>query len=98
MAIFDSGTVYRLLFLFVAEDRDLMLKPGTPDDFRKRYDRFYSTRRLRTCPIDVAAPGTSTSGGVSLLFRGLGQEDFVSQTGLPALGGFLWGPDSTPDL
>ena len=40
--------VYRLLFLFVAEDRDALLLPddGTPERFdaRERYDAYYATR------------------------------------------------------
>jgi very-short-patch-repair endonuclease len=39
--------VYRLLFLFVAEDRDLLLDPDAPQEARERYTRFYSTQRLR---------------------------------------------------
>ena len=40
--------VYRLLFLFVAEDRDLLLARG--DEYRQareRYLSYYSTQRLR---------------------------------------------------
>ncbi len=39
--------VYRLLFLFVAEDRELLLNPDAPQDARERYVQFYSTQRLR---------------------------------------------------
>jgi very-short-patch-repair endonuclease len=39
--------VYRLLFLFVAEDRDLLLNPDAPQDAGERYVQFYSTQRLR---------------------------------------------------
>lgn len=39
--------VYRLLFLFVAEDRDLLLNPDAPQDARERYVHYYSTQRLR---------------------------------------------------
>src|SRR5690606_24971138 len=39
--------VYRLLFLFVAEDRELLLNPDAPQDVRERYIRYYSTQRLR---------------------------------------------------
>ncbi len=42
--------VYRLLFLFVAEDRDLLLTPGDDEPSRlgrERYLRYYSTTRLR---------------------------------------------------
>lgn len=39
--------VYRLLFLFVAEDRSLLLNPNAPQDARERYIQYYSTQRLR---------------------------------------------------
>jgi len=39
--------VYRLLFLFVAEDRDLLLNPDADESTRERYNEYYSTGRLR---------------------------------------------------
>ena len=39
--------MYRLLFLFVAEDRDLLLRPDADAQARERYERFYSLSRLR---------------------------------------------------
>ena len=39
--------VYRLLFLFVAEDRGLLFGPSVPEEVRDRYRKFYSTARLR---------------------------------------------------
>ena len=39
--------VYRLLFLFVAEDRDLLLRPDADATARARYRRFYSPPALR---------------------------------------------------
>ncbi|TVR19679.1 MAG: type II DNA modification enzyme, partial [Anaerolineaceae bacterium] len=39
--------VYRLLFLFVAEDRDLLLNPDAPPAAHERYTQYYGTRRLR---------------------------------------------------
>ena len=39
--------VYRLLFLFVAEDRDLLAPPDADEAARERYREDYSTERLR---------------------------------------------------
>ena len=39
--------VYRLLYLFVAEDRDLLMLPESDTTARERYLRFYSVSRLR---------------------------------------------------
>jgi len=36
-----------LIFLFVAEDRDLLLDPGASVEARRRYHDYYSTARLR---------------------------------------------------
>jgi hypothetical protein len=39
--------VYRLIFLFVAEDRDLLFDPQSSPEARGRYQRYYSVTRLR---------------------------------------------------
>ena len=39
--------VYRLLFLFVTEDRGVLLDPGATSIARQRYTDYLSTRRLR---------------------------------------------------
>ncbi len=38
--------IYRLLFLMVAESRDLMLTDGDPEQ-RRIYQEYYSVERLR---------------------------------------------------
>jgi len=39
--------VYRLIFLFVAEDRSLLLLPDAPAEAKKRYMQYYSLSRVR---------------------------------------------------
>ena len=39
--------IYRLLFLFVAEDRDLLLAPDASHEARDAYRQYYSTKHLR---------------------------------------------------
>ena len=39
--------VYQMVFLFVAEDRGMLLDPDVSADTRQRYDIYFSTRRLR---------------------------------------------------
>ncbi|MBL8151387.1 MAG: type II DNA modification enzyme, partial [Blastocatellia bacterium] len=39
--------VYRLLFLFVAEDRELLLDPDADNVSKERYRKHYSTARIR---------------------------------------------------
>lgn len=91
--------VYRLLFLFVAEDRGLLHHPDAPEDARSRYARWYSTRRLR----DLAEKRRGTKHGdlwasLEVVMRGLGSDDGCAPLGLPALGSFLWSEHALPHL
>jgi hypothetical protein len=49
--------VYRLLFLFVAEDRNALLDPRAPAEARARYDGYFAT-----VPAAAVAAGTVTCG------------------------------------
>jgi Eco57I restriction-modification methylase len=80
--------VYRLLFWFVAEDRDVLHAPGANENARSRYEKYFSSRRLR----EVAVRRAGTTHGdlwqaVRLVLRGLGDENGLPQLGLPGLGG-----------
>jgi hypothetical protein len=85
--------VYRLIFLFVAEDRKVLLDPSAPEAARARYEQWYATRRLR----DLAGkrrggPHGDLWEGLRLLMAKLW--DGAPELGLPALGSFLWKPSS----
>jgi len=89
--------VYRLLFLFTAEERDLLHAPGATDSARARYAAGYSLAQLRERARrrrhydqhhDLYA-------GLRVAFGALDQG--VSGLGLPALGG-LFRRDQCPDL
>ncbi len=90
--------VYRLLFLFVAEDRDLLLVPAAGEEARAAYLDHYSLDRLRA----LAARRSGDAHGD--LWRGLrvtmaalaGQG--LAALGLPGLGGFLWSSAASPHL
>lgn len=93
--------VYRILFIFVAEDRDLLLLPSGCDpvlaEARDIYDRYYSTQRLRR----LAERRRSARHGdlyvtLKLVFSLL--ESGCSELALPALGSYLFSPKATPDL
>ena len=80
--------VYRLLFWFVAEDRDVLHTLGIDEEVKNRYQRYFSSRRLR----EVAVRRAGTTHGdlwqaVRLVLRGLGDENGLPQLGLPGLGG-----------
>jgi len=91
--------VYRLLFLFVAEDRGLLLDPKAPSTSRDRYNLYYSTRRLRR--LAQRRRGTEHADlfkGLRLVMEKLGSDEGCPELGLPALGSFLWSAQALPDL
>ncbi|MGW2891056.1 Eco57I restriction-modification methylase domain-containing protein [Streptomyces griseoruber] len=86
--------VYRLLFVFVAEDRDALHPPKTPAEARKRYADYFSTARLRE--QSRRRRGTSHSDrweALRLVLGALGKEEGLTELGLPGLGGLF---DDTP--
>jgi len=91
--------VYRLIFLFVAEDRDLLHGPAVSQEARSRYGRFYSGQRLRRMAERTRGGRHGDLWvGLRLVFSKLGDDLGCPDLGLPALGGFLFGPESLPDL
>jgi hypothetical protein len=90
--------IYRLLFLFVAEDRDLLLLPAgqTKPEARQRYERFYSTTRLRSLARRRAGTGHDDLWRqVQIVMWGLGTDEGLPTLALPALGGLLWQQSGT---
>ena len=89
--------VYRLIFLFSAEDRGVLLDPNAPEAARDRYRKFYATHRLR----DLA--GQTRGGPHGDLWQALravmnGLDDGYPPLALPALGSFLWSKEAVPHL
>jgi len=83
--------VYRLLFIFVAEDRDLLLAPGTERKIRERYTKYYSTARIRR--LAGRKRGTKHPDlyqGFRVVMQKLGSDEGCPELGLPALGSFLF--------
>jgi hypothetical protein len=89
--------IYRLIFIFAAEDRGLLHPAGTSDQARRVYAEGYSLARLRERSMRRTAwdRHADTWEGLKATFRALmrGQE----QLGLPALGG-LFAHGVVPDL
>ncbi|MFZ1988492.1 MAG: N-6 DNA methylase, partial [Alphaproteobacteria bacterium] len=81
--------VYRLIFLFCAEDRGLLHPPNAPEQARKVYAEGYSVARLRERSMRRTAWDRHTDAwdGLKATFRALtrGQD----RLGLPALGGLF---------
>ena len=93
--------VYRLLFLFVAEDRDLLLLPAGSDErlaaARGIYAQYYSTQRLRRlAERRRSARHSDLYRALRLVFAKL--HAGCPELALPALGSFLFSPEAAPDL
>jgi hypothetical protein len=82
--------VYRLLFLFVAEDRDVLLDPGASAEARDRYAAYFASARLRRIAARRhGGPHSDQWQALSLVLDGLGREGGLPALGLPALGGIF---------
>jgi hypothetical protein len=80
--------VYRLLFWFVAEERDLLHAPDVPAPARQRYTRYFSARRLRQASLRRAGGSHGDRWeAIQLVLNGLGKEEGLPHLGLPGLGG-----------
>ncbi|MEU2063290.1 DNA methyltransferase [Streptomyces sp. NPDC013455] len=82
--------VCRLLFVFVAEDRDALLAPDADPSARERYERYFSSARLRA----HARGRRGTAHGrryaaLRLVLTALGRERGRPELGLPGLGGLF---------
>jgi hypothetical protein len=90
--------VYRLLFLFVAEDRDALHSRDVPAAERETYRDFYSTHRLRQLADEIR--GTAHAdlfASLRMVMRLLGTLG-APELGLPVLGSYLWSDETLPDL
>jgi Eco57I restriction-modification methylase/N-6 DNA Methylase/TaqI-like C-terminal specificity domain len=89
--------VYRLIFLFVAEERDALLDPQADDAAKDRYLRFYATRRLRELSEKRrGGPHSDLWQGLRLVMSKL--DNGCPELALPALGSRLWGPTACSAL
>lgn len=89
--------VYRLIFLMVAEDRQLLHPEDTVPEARDLYARGYSLARLRELSVRRAAWDRHHDRyeGIKVVFRALARGE--AELGLPALGG-LFGATQLPTL
>lgn len=93
--------VYRLLFLAVTEDRDLLLVPENPANLRVRraYYDYYSFRRMRELSRrHKGSRHTDLYESLKLVMRGLKSASGEPALALPALNSALWSEDFIPDL
>lgn len=91
--------VYRLIFLFVAEDRDALHPQGTGEQTRRRYATYLSSARLRR---QANRRRGTTHADLYLALRivldALGAENGCPELGLPGLGGLFDDSDADGPL
>lgn len=91
--------VYRLIFLFVAEDRGLLHPPEASEQARLRYARYFSSERLRR--LANRRRGTAHSDlyeALRFVLDALGNENGLPELGLPGLGGLFDDTDADAPL
>ncbi|MBA2286378.1 MAG: N-6 DNA methylase, partial [Ktedonobacteraceae bacterium] len=91
--------VYRLLILFVAEDRAILFHPEASEEARARYTAYYSTTRLRRlAALRVGTRHADLFRTLTLVMEQLGGDTGCQPLGLPALNGYLFARRAIPDL
>jgi hypothetical protein len=92
--------VYRLIILFVAEDRDILFDPASELTVRQRYAQYYSMGRLRRMAgLRLGTRHSDLFRALWLVMEQLGNEVGCQALGLPALNGFLFSSQrALPDL
>ncbi|WP_028851084.1 Eco57I restriction-modification methylase domain-containing protein [Thermocrispum municipale] len=91
--------VYRLLFIFVAEDRGALPPPQADELARERYARYFSTARLREHAR--RRRGTAHDDlyqALRIVLDALGDENGRPELGLPGLGGIFDRKDADKPL
>ncbi|MFK0119504.1 Eco57I restriction-modification methylase domain-containing protein [Streptomyces sp. NPDC090994] len=82
--------VYRMIFLFVAEDRNALLDPDADDLTRDRFARYFSTARLRRHALRrLGTAHDDRYRALELLIEALGSEKGRPELGLKGLGGLF---------
>ncbi|CAL9389181.1 hypothetical protein SUDANB6_01223 [Streptomyces sp. enrichment culture] len=82
--------VYRMIFLFVAEDRGALLDPKADEQTRDRFTRYFSTARLRRHALRRLGTAHDDQYRVlELLIEALGSEEGRPELGLKGLGGLF---------
>ncbi len=91
--------IYRLIVLFVAEDRELLLIPDADPKAKERYMRYYSTAHLRHLARKIhGTQHTDLFTGFQLIIQRLAQGPECHGLALPVLDGFLFKRDPLIDL
>ena len=83
--------VYRLLFLFVTESRDLLLDPTASKRSKDLYRKHYSAIRLQQLAGSIRGNRhRDLYESLKLVMKSLGEPKGCPQLGITPLGGYLW--------
>lgn len=89
--------IYRLIFLFVAEDRDLLQTPDLSSEVKARYQQHYSTARIRNMAVSLRGGRHGDLWeNIKLVFRSLESDKGCPELGLSPLGSYLWSGNTLP--
>ena len=83
--------VYRMIFLFVAEDRNVLLSPNCSIESKENYVRYYSMSRIRNI-------AKNTDGNnhcdlyecLKVVMNGLESRKGIEEIAIPPLGSAMW--------
>ncbi|TKA11901.1 Eco57I restriction-modification methylase domain-containing protein [Actinacidiphila oryziradicis] len=90
---------YRLIFLFVAEDRDALHPFTATEDARRRYAAYFSSDRLRRQAGRRRGTGhADLYQALRIVLDALGDESGRPELGLPGLGGLFDDTDTDAPL
>jgi hypothetical protein len=85
---------YQLIFVFVTEDRGVLLDPGAADEVKDSYQRYFSAGRLRRIArLRRGDRNTDLWRAQVIVLDALGSDDGQSALGLPGLGGLFFRPE-----
>ena len=91
--------VYRIIVLFVAEDRELLLIPDADERAKERYLKYYSMARLRhLARRRYGSSHTDLFKWVTMIMQKLSKDPGCPELALPTLDGFLFEHDAVRDL
>ncbi|MEV7169919.1 DNA methyltransferase [Streptomyces sp. NPDC093224] len=90
--------VYRLIFLFVAEDRQALFGKDTDTQARDRYETYFSSSRLRRLALTMKGDRRDDLWqALVMVLTALGKEGGDPRLALPGLGG-VYDPDPQDHL
>ena len=89
--------VYRMIFLFVAEEREALLDPDADEAAKSRFVQFYSMRRLVTL-VDRSPCAQDRDLWRRLRMVMLRLDNGCPELALPRHGSYLWSSQACPAL